>query len=286
MSVRKRHWTTRKGEAKTAWVVDYFDQHGDRHIETFQRKHEADAHHAKVRLDIISGKYVAPNDSLTVEDAAKQWLERVDLNGMRGSGPVEQSTLRQYRIHVRHHIVPRIGRFRLAKLSHDAVQQFANSLLTGTAQHPALSRALARKVWVSFRSLLKAAKFAHLGDGITIGNGGRDHEDLEEGKDYPKPAEIKRLVAAAKTTRMRTLLMTAAMTGLRASELRGLRWRDVDLDAAKPVLHVRQRADAFGKIGMPKSRRSTRKLPLAGNLVKALREWWLECPKGGDLGLV
>ena len=34
MSVRKRVWTTRKGETKEAWIVDYVDQQGDRHIHT------------------------------------------------------------------------------------------------------------------------------------------------------------------------------------------------------------------------------------------------------------
>ena len=30
MSVRKRTWTTRKGEAKEAWIVDYADGTGQR----------------------------------------------------------------------------------------------------------------------------------------------------------------------------------------------------------------------------------------------------------------
>ena len=42
MSVRKRTWRTSKGEAKEAWIVDYVDQQGDRHIETFERKKDAD----------------------------------------------------------------------------------------------------------------------------------------------------------------------------------------------------------------------------------------------------
>ena len=34
MAVRKRRWRTRNGDVKEAWVVDYVDQEGDRHIET------------------------------------------------------------------------------------------------------------------------------------------------------------------------------------------------------------------------------------------------------------
>ena len=49
MSVRKRSWKTAKGEVKEAWIVDYTDQAGQRHIETFERKKDADAKHAEVR---------------------------------------------------------------------------------------------------------------------------------------------------------------------------------------------------------------------------------------------
>ena len=45
--------------------------------------------------------------------------------------------------------------------------------------------------------------------------------------DIPLPAEIKAMVAAV-TGRWRPFLLTAIFTGLRASELRGLRWCDID----------------------------------------------------------
>ena len=35
MSVRKRAWITSKGSQREAWVVDYVDQNGERHLETF-----------------------------------------------------------------------------------------------------------------------------------------------------------------------------------------------------------------------------------------------------------
>jgi integrase len=76
----------------------------------------------------------------------------------------------------------------------------------------------------------------------------------------------------------RPLLLTAIFTGLRASELRGLRWEDVDLPHAK--LHVRQRADRYNKIDKPKSESSERTVPLTPMVVNTLREWKLRCPKG------
>jgi hypothetical protein len=48
MSVRKRVWKGPSGEPKEAWVVDYVDQDGERHLKTFAKKRDADAHHAIV----------------------------------------------------------------------------------------------------------------------------------------------------------------------------------------------------------------------------------------------
>jgi integrase len=53
--------------------------------------------------------------------------------------------------------------------------------------------------------------------------------------------------------------VTAIFTGLRASELRGLTWDDVDLD--RRVLTVRQRADRWNTIGSPKSDAGKREVP-------------------------
>ena len=71
--------------------------------------------------------------------------------------------------------------------------------------------------------------------------------------------------------------MTAAFTGLRASELRGLRWSDVDL--ATGTVHVRQRADAWGSIGQPKTHTGQRAIPIGPFVVNMLKEWKLACPK-------
>jgi integrase len=76
--------------------------------------------------------------------------------------------------------------------------------------------------------------------------------------------------------------MTAIFTGLRASELRGLRWSDVDLKAGR--IHVRQRADRYNKIGRPKSEAGDRVVPVPPIVLNTLREWRLQCPKG-DLDL-
>jgi integrase len=109
---------------------------------------------------------------------------------------------------------------------------------------------MASKVMVSLKSILRANGVAHLGDHVRVEISRRSKEKLEAGRDIPTPAEVTRLLKVA-TGRWRALLMVAALTGLRASELRGLRWEDVDLKSGE--VHVRQRADAWNTIGPPES---------------------------------
>ena len=239
MSVRKRVWTTQKGETKVAWVVDYADGSNERHIQTFSRKKDADDYHATVKVDVRKGLHTAPSRSVTIAEAAETWIKRVEVDGR------ERGTVEMYKQHVRLHIVPRLGRHKLANLSHKAIESFRDDLLKS------MSRPMARKVLVSFKSLLRVAKFSHIADDVRISSQRREERRLEVGQDIPTPGEIKRLIKASTPGHQRAMFLIAATCGLRASELRGLRWRDVDLKAA--TLRVTQRADRWGTIGAPKS---------------------------------
>jgi integrase len=276
MSVRKRKWTTRKGEAKECWIVDYIDQGGERHIRTFDRKKDADDFHATVRVDVGKGIHTPHSKSLTVAQAAEDWIKYVELEKR------ERTTVVQYRNHVDNHINPRLGREKLAKLTTPRIQAFRDDLLA------ALSRAQAKKVLTSLKSLLKdAQRRGHAAQnvalGVSIKRDNRDKLRLKVGVDIPTPDEIKRIIHAA-TGRLRPFLIVAIFTGLRSSELRGLRWADLDLEAKE--LHVRQRADRYNEMGKPKSEAGERVIPLGPLVVNTLREWRLACPKGElDLAL-
>jgi integrase len=65
----------------------------------------------------------------------------------------------------------------------------------------------------------------------------------------------------------RVLYLSAALTGLRQGELLGLRWRDIDWTASR--VRVR-RAWVRGQMGTPKSRRSSRSVPLASTVAREL----------------
>ena len=288
MSVRKRTWVTRTGETKEAWIADFTDGTGKRHIKTFTEKNSrgspkkmAKAYAASVATAVNTGTHVALDGQTTIADAAEKWVKRVEANGMRNDGAAERATVRQYREHVRLHIVPRVGELKLAKLTKKDVENFRDGLLKkgdGKAAPKPLSRAMAIKVLTSFKSLLKVAGVGHHAADVTLGNKKRDQRKLEIGRDIPTPAEIKRLIDAAKDNpKKHAMLRTLVFTGLRASELRGLRWRDVDRTHGE--LRVTQRADRFNDIGSPKTKESRRTIPIGPELTRVLGTWWLQCPK-------
>jgi integrase len=282
MSVRKRSWKTPKGEAREAWIVDYVDQHGDRHIRTFERKKDADACHSDVAVDVRAGIHTAARTSLTIAEAGALWLKTAE------AAKLERSTLQQYQIHLDRHIAPLIGQTRLAQLTVPAARAFEDRLRVNHS--PTMVRYILRSLGAILTDAqergLVAQNVVH-----SLRKQRRDRErhadrrqngKLKIGTDIPTLDEVRSIIAHL-DGRWRPLLLTAIFTGLRASELRGLRWADVDLKRAE--LHVRQRADRWRAIGRPKSEAGERTIPLPPMVVNALREWKLVCPKG-ELDLV
>jgi integrase len=185
--------------------------------------------------------------------------------------------------------VPFIGRTKLAELAPATVASFRSALI-----REGRSRAMAKKAVGSLGAILAAAMISGKVARNVVRDQARQHgvrqrrlekrhdARLEVGTDIPTKDEIRALLAEAQG-RWRPLIVTAIFSGLRASELRGLTWADVDLDRAR--LTVRQRADRWNRIGSPKSDAGKRDIPLAPLVVNTLREWALACPKG-ELSLV
>jgi integrase len=280
MTVRERTWEW-NGEQRRSWVADYVDQHGKRHIKTFKLKKDALAFDAQTHVEVSGRIHVADADTITVAAAGKHWISACEDEGL------ERSTVAQYQQHLRLHIEPFIGTKRLTEISVPAVRAFLDTL-KAQGRSPAMVRA----VRVSLGSLLSDAQER----GLVVRNAVKDigrrkakkqvaarHvEQVQVGVDIPTRDEVKAMLANA-TGKPRIFIMTAVLTGMRASELRGLRWSDVDLDRAE--ITIRQRADAYQEIGSPKSAKGRRTIPLPGDLVAALKAWKDECPKG-ELDLV
>lgn len=281
MSIRKRTWKTANGDIRTAWVLDYFDQNRKRRLRTFDRKQDAEKFEATTRIEIGKGIHVADRDSITVKEAGDMWLAECRAENL------EPTTLEQYDQHLRLHIVPFIGSEKLSHLNVPFVSSF-RTRLRDDGRSPAMVRGVMGSLGALISVAQQRGQAAHnpvreLKRSRRKGSASQQRHTpkLKVGVDIPTRDEIRALLAKAKG-RYRPLLMTTVVTGLRASELRGLRWEDVDLDTKKPELHVRQRADRRGVIGPPKSASGYRTIPLPPDTAQVLREWKLICPKKRD----
>lgn len=283
MSVRKRTWTS-NGIEKSGWQADYLDANGKRRRKMFDRRKDADSFLAGAKVEVKAGMHVPDSETITVQEAGRLWLKSGGAIGL------ERSTIDQRRTHLDLHIIPFIGDTKLNKATVPWVRSFQDQL-----RDSGRSAAMVKRVTVSLGSIIADAQDR----GMTVRNPvherarsrrgkgaaeARTRRRLQVGVDIPAPAEIKALLATA-AGRWRPFLMTAVFTGMRASELRGLPWSAVDLDAK--VIHVRQRADAYNTIGHVKSEAGDRTIPVPPIVVSALREWKVACPRrDGVLDLV
>src|SRR5262245_13692973 len=228
MPVRKpgrvwlRTWRTKKGLVQSAWAVDYYVPaalHGRPrpHRKHFDTESEALAWNARTFVDVEVGAHVPDSRSCTIAEAGEIWLAGVKARGR------ERSTTDAYEQHLRLHINPRIGTMKLTELTLPKVCAFEDAL------RKELSVAMTQRVMASLKALLATAQMRGLvarnvaRDLPPNRDFGRDAAPLRIGVDIPTLEEVRAILHAA-TGRWRPLLVLAAFTGLRAGELRGLRW--------------------------------------------------------------
>lgn len=94
------------------------------------------------------------------------------------------------------------------------------------------------------------------------------------------PVEIRALLNGL-DLRERTLVLLAASTGLRQSELFGVKWGDIDF--AQNTMNV-TRSIVYGVVGPCKTESSQKPLPVHPTVLKTLGEWRAACHynKSGD----
>ena len=254
------------------WQAGYIDGAGERRFKMFAKKADAEAWLVDIRHDVARGIHTAGSASPTVKAAGALWIKRCNEKNL------EQSTICQYEEHCSLHINPYLGTKKLADLNAPAVNAFADKL-RDEGRSPEMIRKVVRSLGAIFREARRRGLSAidptagldlHLPD-----------------RDDPRPVaptkpELQSIIAAT-PDRWRAFILGAIFCGLRASELRGLKWVDVDFEGRQ--ININQRADIFHKVGKLKSKSAYRSIPCPPIVLNALREWKLRCPRG-ELGLV
>ena len=242
------------------YAIRYYDATGKRRWETIgPNLQEARQVLADRMWERRNGKFRLSRPKITVAAFVTKWQEDY-LAVQQQLGRLKPSTASSYQSNLAKHILPFFGAMPLRDVTLPHVREFIKTLL---------GKQLAAKTIGNVILILKqmfkhAVQWGHLDSNpvqyIELPRG----EDKE--MDILTPAEIRRLLEAQEEP-LKTLLLTATLTGMRQGELFGLQWGDIDFDGHR--IHVR-RSLWHGELGTPKSRRSRRVIDMAPTLEAAL----------------
>lgn len=257
-SVNKRTYT-RAGKTWTRFVATVDDSStGERVRESksFALERDAkawrDAKLAKGRLE--AGREV------TVAALLERWFEHITAAGR------EPRTLRNYRLNIDHHLIPKLGPLRLSVLAPLHVQRLVDELATSLAPQTVAN------IVAPLRAALNQARRWRLVSENVAELAELPRRDVAEVAPLTVE-EARKFIEAAKSHRLGAILTVTVTLGLRQSEAVALTWADVDFEAR--TLTVRQKAYRVNDgyyVGRPKSQRSTRTIPLPSALIPVLRE--------------
>lgn len=228
------------------------------------------------KLARLAGASTVPADpsQVTLGQYIEQWLEHhCEFGGRDGHG-LRWGTRRLYRQDVRLHLLPYLGTVRLSRLTPQHIKTAYIQLAeNGVSQHRI----------AAVHSILNSALQAAVIEGLIPVNPCSRLADKPH-RNGPKDLALTKeqaaaLLAATNTGRPNLRLMYLPIllglaAGLRAGEVCGLRWCDVDLEAG--VIHVRHqysRGSTGRGLHPLKTSGSLRSVPLPDDVVEVLKHW-------------
>jgi integrase len=247
-------------ETRESYVVRYRDQSGRQRQKTCRTLDEAKRFRAKVTLNPAAG---SPRSGPTVSEYAEEWLDM--LAGVRPSTGIE------YRRDLETYVLPHIGGLRIGALDARRIRKLAYDL-----REEATKRAPSGRSWATVRRILAPLSVmlsAATEDGVIPA---RPWPRLPTPRRDPLKQrhllveQLARLLAALPTPQDRLLVRFLAETGLRISELKALRWGDLELDN-DPIVRVRRRHRLLDGEQETKSERSSGTVPITPQLARELK---------------
>ncbi len=257
MSVRQRKWTDRKGKTQSAWVVDIqfqlSDGSTDRKTKTspVNTKAGATEYERQLRGHLLGGTF-QKTDKKTLSDFVETFLEYSRNNNKPSSVYSKEHILKN-------HLVPAFGSLALATIGPQQIESY---------------KARKKEEGLSAKTVFNHLTILQKLINLELEYRGKTERIRLKKPKVPKPAfdfltfeETERFLEAAKKVPVwEPLCVLALNTGLRAGELRALRWEDVDLQAKRLVVRQSVWRKEFDT---PKSGHS-REVPLNAASVWAL----------------
>ena len=272
------------------YQIDFRDQQGVRHRESFPTKKEAQAGLDGKRTAVRNREYVAPAKIPTVKEVAMTWLDGKKVSESKHGGPVKNSTINHWQNHIDTYIVPTLGDHRLDVVDTALVEKKRDEwkALGG------LSGKTVNKILTTLDSIfqkqlaLRTIRFNPVSVAERMARGSNEvgvNDEMDIGamevrpEDVYSPDQLLRLFQAAEPGFDRTILTMFAMTGARHGEGLALMWRDQGEDE---ILIRRNWADEYRDdepvFWIPKSKHSIRRIPKPAELSLELKKWKLQCP--------
>ncbi|PPF82100.1 hypothetical protein C5C14_03975 [Rathayibacter rathayi] len=253
------------------------DGNGSFKQRTFNVKRDAERFGMKVEPELERGAGTEPlvKNSKTVAE--------VVAASLAASKPeLKPRTYRSAELLCSGRVLPRFGKRRITTLTRAEVQVWVGKL-----RAEGLAPMTMHHCYVALRKVCKHALHDRLisfnpCDGVKPP---KNHNAGQFAPSFLTAAQVEALAGQLSTAAPYDLLARfAANTGLRAGELAGLRVQDVDL--ARGHVQVRQTMQHVAgewRAGTPKSKRSTRDVPLLhSGLIRNLRAYLLQHPHSGD----
>jgi integrase len=219
-------------------------------------------------LSRINGLDYRPGRVATFEEFVERWKVEVLITQ-------QPSSIRAVKSHLKCHIVPQLAKLRLEQFNVENQQTFITRMF-----ERGVSRKSVLNVLGTLSSILTTARdWGYNCEHIDV----RKLRLPPRGERYEAPHftinQLQHILAIAEEP-WHTLFCILTMDGLRAGEVLGLQWKDIDLD--RRLLHVRRSA-WYGHVQTAKSKASETVLPMPQLLVTVLKKYqtqWKPNPQG------
>ena len=256
------------------WELRYRDPNGRSRQLRFDTRGQAKDHLATVRTKGIEGSYIAPERGrITFGSWCDEWwTTKVDLRAR---------TLARYERDLRLHIRPRFDRRPLAKITKTEVQAWVAEMRSIGIPDSAV-----RRRFSVFRAVMTGAV-----EGERLVKSPCAGVKLPEVRrsdiEVLTPEEVAEL-AGAMPKWCRSWVLVAAWSGLRWSEMVGLRRRDVDMLRRRFIVsqQVVEVGSEFRGFDQPKTQAGRRSVPIWAAIYSILEEQLAERAQPGKDGLV